>query len=58
MPYFVMKMIFDIIPQRAPWFLRWFLSIMFKQISAQVVDKEIKANVNMVSSLTIVLDFY
>jgi len=50
MPILVQKFIFELIPQRAPWFLRWFLNIIFTRITALVVDPAIDRNVNMIES--------
>ncbi|KAF9069459.1 thioredoxin-like protein [Rhodocollybia butyracea] len=50
MPIFVLGFICNIVPERAPWFMRWFLNMIFGQLRAQIVEPEVKKNINMIES--------
>jgi hypothetical protein len=49
MTLFVLRFICISVPERAPWFIRWFVSMIFKQLRAEFVDVEIKKNTDMVN---------
>ncbi|KAF9069458.1 thioredoxin-like protein [Rhodocollybia butyracea] len=50
MPLFVLRFICNAVPEQSPWFIRWLLSMVFNQLSAQFVDVEIKKNIDMIES--------
>ncbi|KAJ3824827.1 thioredoxin-like protein [Lentinula raphanica] len=50
MPILVQKLIFGIIPARSPWFMRWFMKIIFNQLDRTIVEPNLKKNVDMIES--------
>jgi len=49
MPYLVNILIFTIVPQRVPWFLRWIIRPIFNQIKERVVMGNVRRATKMVS---------
>jgi hypothetical protein len=52
MPVLVQKLIFDIVPQRSPFYIRPLVSMIFGQLSKQLVEPEIMKHVALVLTLT------
>ncbi|EGO03539.1 hypothetical protein SERLA73DRAFT_129880 [Serpula lacrymans var. lacrymans S7.3] len=50
MPLLVQQLIFNIIPKRAPFFLRYLLSYIFNSITSQLVTPELKKHKNMIET--------
>ncbi|KAK1219551.1 hypothetical protein PQX77_017740 [Marasmius sp. AFHP31] len=48
MPLMVMRLIFTIIPQRSPWFLRWLLNGVFAKVTEVMVKPELKKHSELV----------
>lgn len=51
MPILVQKMIFDYIPQKAPFLIRPLLKMVFAHVNKLLVDPEIKKNSTIVCSI-------
>ncbi|OZJ03446.1 hypothetical protein BZG36_03179 [Bifiguratus adelaidae] len=51
MPTLVMKLVFGIIPTKAPFFIRPLLNAVFAQVNKQFVEPEVKANAGWLESL-------
>ncbi len=49
MPILVNKLIFKIIPERSPFFIRPILQAVFNQVSAKMLDPRLKIHAEMVS---------
>ncbi|KAJ4468851.1 thioredoxin-like protein [Lentinula aciculospora] len=50
MPILVQKLIFSLVPARSPWVIRWFLKVVFNELSRQIVEPELKKNIDMIES--------
>ncbi|KIK02890.1 hypothetical protein K443DRAFT_131665 [Laccaria amethystina LaAM-08-1] len=50
MPVLVQKLIFDIVPQRSPFYIRPLVSMIFGQLSKQLVEPEIMKHVALVEA--------
>lgn len=49
MPMLVNKLIFHIIPERSPFFIRPILKAAFNQVAAKMIDPRLKIHAEMVS---------
>ncbi|TFY57621.1 hypothetical protein EVG20_g8469 [Dentipellis fragilis] len=50
MPLVVNKFIFSIIPERAPWFLRFFLRGIFGNLTSMLVDPQLKKHLDVIEA--------
>lgn len=51
MPILVLKYIFTLVPQKAPFFIRPIVNLIFGQLDKQMADPEIKKHSQLVSDL-------
>lgn len=50
MPVLVNKIIFTLVPNYSPWFIRWFVRMIFGQMTQMLVVPELKKHVRLVSA--------
>lgn len=50
MPYLSNYLIFTIVPERAPWFMRWLLRPVFRQVREMLIMTNIRKAAEMVSA--------
>ena len=51
MPVLVQKLIFDVVPQRSPFYIRPLVSMIFGQLNKQLVQPEIVKHVALVLTI-------